>query len=170
MLGSLDTQLLLGLAFLTFKTKDNLTGSLSLPVKDGLGLSTETHLLGIVTPFALCEIRRLTRLILSYLVGGVLLALTGTVSLTFFWNIHHGSLQKSRRQGSQNNAWHVRTRGANTTLGNNVRRVGIPKPKLRDFVPLKRTRATCTNFMKFNMTVHGVSNPRSSWWSSILTS
>jgi hypothetical protein len=92
MLGSLDTQLLLGLAFLTFQTKDNLTGSLSLLVKDGFGLSTETHLLGIVTPLALCEIGRLARLVLSDLVDGVLLALTGAVSLTFFWNIHHGYL------------------------------------------------------------------------------
>jgi hypothetical protein len=100
MLGSLDTQLLLGLAFLTFQTKDNLTGSLSLLVKDRFGLSTETHLLGIVTPLALCEIGRLTRLILSDLVDGVLLAFTGTVSLAFFWNIHHGCLQKIRMKKS----------------------------------------------------------------------
>jgi hypothetical protein len=135
MLGSLDTQLLFSLAFLTFQTKDNLTGGLSLLVKDGFGLTTETHLLGIVTPFALCEIGRLTRLVLSDLVDGMLLALTGAVSLTFFWNIHHGFLHKIRIKRSQNNSWHVYTRGVNI-------KVGILNPKLRDFIRFKRTHAT----------------------------
>lgn len=90
MLGSLQTQLLLGLTFLTFQTQDNLTGGLSLLVEDGLGLSTESHLLGIVTPLSLCEIRRLSSLVLSHLVGSVLLALTRTVGLAFFGDIYHG--------------------------------------------------------------------------------
>ena len=88
-LGSLVAQLLLGLTFLTFKTKDDFTCGLGLLVKDGLGLSTETHLLGIVTSLSLSKVRRLSGLVLGDLVKGVLLALTPAVSLTFFWNIHH---------------------------------------------------------------------------------
>jgi hypothetical protein len=89
MLGSLQTQLLLGLTFLTFQTQDNLTRSLGLLVENGLGLSTETHLLGIVTSLSLCEIGSLTSLVLGHLVDGVLLALASTVGLAFFGNIHH---------------------------------------------------------------------------------
>jgi hypothetical protein len=89
MLGSLKAQLLLGLTFLTFQTQDDLTGSLCLFVKDGLGLSTETHLLGIVTSLSLGEIGSLTGLVLGHLVDGMLLAFSSTVSLTFFGYIHH---------------------------------------------------------------------------------
>ena len=44
-LSSLEGKLLLGLTFLTFETKDDLTCGLGLLVKDGLGLSTKSHLL-----------------------------------------------------------------------------------------------------------------------------
>jgi len=88
-LGSLQTQLLLGLAFLTFQTQNNLTGSLSLFVEDGLGLSTEAHLLGVVTSLSLSEIRRLSGLVLGDLVDGVLLALAGTVGSAFFGDVDH---------------------------------------------------------------------------------
>jgi hypothetical protein len=81
--------LLLGLTFLTFQTKDNLTGSLGLLVENGLGLSTESHLLGIVTSLSLRKVGRLTGLVLRDLVQRVLLALTRTVSPAFFWDIDH---------------------------------------------------------------------------------
>lgn len=89
MLGSLEAQLLLGLTFLTFETKDDLTCGLGLLVKDGLGLSTESHLLGVVSSLSLSKVRRLTSLVLCDLVEGVLLALTRTVCLTFFGYINH---------------------------------------------------------------------------------
>jgi len=88
-LGSLVAQLLLGLTFLTFQTEDDLTCGLGLLVEDGLGLSSESHLLGIITSLSLSEVRRLSGLVLSDLVKGVLLTLSGTVSPAFFWNIHH---------------------------------------------------------------------------------
>ena len=43
--GSLEAQMLLGLAFLTFQTKLDLTRGLGLFVKHGLGLSSKSHLL-----------------------------------------------------------------------------------------------------------------------------
>lgn len=88
-LGSLDAQLLLGLANLAFHSQDNLTGGLCLLVKDGLGLTSETHLLGIITSLSLCEIGCFSRLVLSDLVDSVLLALASAISLAFFGNIHH---------------------------------------------------------------------------------
>lgn len=89
MLGSLDAQLLLGLTLLTFQSKNNLTGSLGLLVENGLGLSTESHLLRVVTPFSLCEVGCLTSLVLSDLVQGVLLALSSTVSSAFLGYVYH---------------------------------------------------------------------------------
>jgi hypothetical protein len=89
MLGSLEAQLLLGLTFLTFETKNNFTCGLGLLVKDGLGLSTETHLLGVVSSLSLSKVRRLSSLVLCDLVEGVLLALTRTVCLSFFGYVHH---------------------------------------------------------------------------------
>ena len=89
MLGSLEAQLLLGLTFFTFKTKDNLTCGLGLLVEDGLGLSSETHLLRVVTSLSLREVGGLSGLVLGDLVKGVLLALTRTVSLAFLGYVHH---------------------------------------------------------------------------------
>lgn len=90
MLGSLETKLLLGLTFLAFKTKDNLTGSLGLLVEDRLCLSTETHLFGIITSLSLGKVGCLTSLILSYLVHLVLLAVgTCAVGVAFLWDVDH---------------------------------------------------------------------------------
>jgi len=90
--GSLEAQLLLGLAFLTFQTKHNFTGSLGLFVENGLGLSTKTHLLGVVTSLSLGKVRGLSGLVLGDLVDCVLLALAGTVSFAFFWDVHHDGI------------------------------------------------------------------------------
>ena len=90
MLGTLDAHLLLALAFLTFHTKHNLTRSLGLLVKDGLCLTTETHLLRVVTTLSLGEIGCLSCLVLGHLVNLVLSAvLSCAVSSAFLWDIDH---------------------------------------------------------------------------------
>ena len=91
-LGSLEGQLLLGLTFFTFETKDDLTRGLGLLVEDGLGLSSETHLLRVVTSLSLREVGGLSGLVLGDLVEGVLLALTRTVCLAFLGYVHHDAL------------------------------------------------------------------------------
>ena len=71
-----------------FKTKDNLLGSLGLLVENGLGLTTITGLLTVVTSLTLSEQRGLTSLVLSDLVGGVLSALGAlTVGVTCLGNV-----------------------------------------------------------------------------------
>jgi hypothetical protein len=110
MLGSLDTQLLLGLTFLAFQTQNHLTRGLGLFVKDGLGLSTKAHLLAIVTALSLCKVGSLTCFVLGHLVGGVLLALAGAVSLAFFRDVYHRSktLLKCQSKGLQEMEKNVR--------------------------------------------------------------
>lgn len=88
-LGSLETEMLLCLARFAFQTQDNLTCSLCLLVENGLGLSTKTHLLRVVSTLSLGKVGGLTRLVLGHLVDGVLLALAGTVCSTFFRDVHH---------------------------------------------------------------------------------
>ena len=51
MLAALVDKLMLALANSAFKTNDGLLGSLGLLVEDGLGLTTITSLLTIVTAF-----------------------------------------------------------------------------------------------------------------------
>jgi hypothetical protein len=89
MLSPLQAQLLLGLTFLALQSEDNLSCRLGLFVKDGLCLSTESHLLGVITTLSLSKVGSLTSLVLCYLVVFVLLALATAVSLAFFRNIHH---------------------------------------------------------------------------------
>jgi len=104
-LGSLVAQLLLGLTFLAFQSKNNLTCGLGLLVEDGLGLSSETHLLRVVTSLSLSEVGCLSGLVLGNLVKGVLLALSCTVGSAFFGNIHHGCIfVLNTLQGSEENA------------------------------------------------------------------
>merc|ERR1719310_728609 len=72
------------------KTKDNLLGGLSLLVEDGLGLTTESGLLAVVTALTLGVQRGLASLVLGDLVHGVLPALLGlAVSLLGLGNVHH---------------------------------------------------------------------------------
>jgi hypothetical protein len=54
-LAALQGELLLGLALSALKTQDNLLGGLSLLVEDGLGLTTVTALLPVVTTLTLGE-------------------------------------------------------------------------------------------------------------------
>lgn len=87
-LASLQSQLGLGLAGDTLQSQHNLLGGLSLLVEDGLGLTTETGLLTVVSSLTLGEQGSLTGLVLGHLVLGVLAALlTLTVGLSELWNV-----------------------------------------------------------------------------------
>lgn len=75
---------------LAHKTEDNLLGGLRLLVEDGLGLTTITGLLAVVTALALREGRSLTGLVLGDLVQGVLAALAALAEgLPGLGNVHH---------------------------------------------------------------------------------
>jgi len=74
MFCALDAKLLLRLALLALQTKDDLTGGLGLFVKDRLGLTTESHLFGIVSALSLGKIGSLSRLVLGHLVNLVAFA------------------------------------------------------------------------------------------------
>lgn len=76
MLATLKGQLALGLALDALQSQDNLLGGLGLLVEDGLGLTTITGLLAVVTTLSLGEKRSLTSLVLGDLVLGVLAALS----------------------------------------------------------------------------------------------
>ena len=59
-------------------------------MKYGLGLTTETHLFGIVTTFSLGKVGSFAGLVLCYLVVLMLTAfLTGTECFTFLGNVDH---------------------------------------------------------------------------------
>ena len=75
MLAALDGVLGHLLARLALQTEHDLLGGLSLLVEDGLGLTTITALLTIVTPLTLSVQASLSSLVLGDLVQGVLLAL-----------------------------------------------------------------------------------------------
>jgi hypothetical protein len=67
----------------TFQTQDNLFGSLGLLVENGLGLTTITSLLTVVTTLTLSEDGGFTGLVLGDLVGSVTTTLlTSTKGLT----------------------------------------------------------------------------------------
>jgi hypothetical protein len=74
-LAALQRQLALGLALDTFQAQDNLLRGLRLLVEDGLGLTTVTALLAVVTALTLGEEGSLAGLVLGDLVLGVLAAL-----------------------------------------------------------------------------------------------
>lgn len=74
-LAALQHSLHLVLANSAFHTKGDLLGSLGLLVEDGLGLTTVTGLLALVTTGTLGKLGGLTSLVLGDLVDGVLLAL-----------------------------------------------------------------------------------------------
>ena len=74
-LAALQGELLLGLAGSALETEDDLLGGLGLLVEDGLGLTTITALLPVVTSLTLGEQGGLASLVLGNLVLGVLVAL-----------------------------------------------------------------------------------------------
>lgn len=90
MLGTFDTELLLGLAFFTFQPQDDLSRRLGLFVKNGLGLSAKAHLFAVVAAFALGKVTGLAGFVLCDLVDAVLFAFAGAVCAAFFGYIHHG--------------------------------------------------------------------------------
>lgn len=78
------------LACLALQTKDNLASGLGLLVEDRLRLSSETHLLGVVTTLSLGEVGGFSGLVLGDLVNLVLAALlAGTEGFTFFGYVDH---------------------------------------------------------------------------------
>lgn len=74
-LAALDHNLVDLLARRALELEGDLLGGLGLLLEDGLGLSTETFLLPIVTALSLCCNVLLASLVLHNLVFGVLLAL-----------------------------------------------------------------------------------------------
>lgn len=74
-LATLQSKLALGLALDALQSQHNLLGSLGLLVEDGLGLTTISGLLAVVTTLSLGEKRGLASLVLGDLVLGVLAAL-----------------------------------------------------------------------------------------------
>jgi len=90
MLASLDGMLGDVLAGLALQPQDNLLCGLSLLVKDGLGLSSVTRLLPVITPLTLRIERILALLVLGNLVKGVLLAVLSLAEgLLGLRNVHH---------------------------------------------------------------------------------
>ena len=95
MLAALESELLLGLAGSALQAQDDLLGGLGLLVEDGLGLTTITGLLTVITSLTLSEQGSLAGLVLGNLVGGVLLAgLTLAVSVTGLGNVDLGNEKK----------------------------------------------------------------------------
>jgi hypothetical protein len=87
-LASLQRQLELGLALDTLQSKDNLLGGLGLLVEDGLGLTTVTGLLAVISTLTLGEQGGLSSLVLGNLVLGVLAALLAlAVGVTGLGNV-----------------------------------------------------------------------------------
>lgn len=74
-LASLQCQLRPGLALDAFQSQHNLLRGLGLLVEDGLGLTTVTGLLAVVSALSLGKQRGFAGLVLSHLVLGVLAAL-----------------------------------------------------------------------------------------------
>jgi len=92
-LRPLQREVLLRLTFLALQAQHDLTGRLGLLVEHGLGLTSETHLLGVVTALPLGEVGCLTRLVLGNLVDLVRTALaSGAVRLAFFGHVDHFDL------------------------------------------------------------------------------
>ena len=69
LLAALERHLHLVLADGALETENDLLGRLRLLVEDGLGLTTVTRLLTVVTTLALRGQRSLARLVLGHLVG-----------------------------------------------------------------------------------------------------
>ena len=86
--ASLDDLEGFGLGLSALKLEHDLLGVLSLLPENGLGLTTETFLLHIISSLSLGDERVLALLILRYLVDSVLLGLPAVGSLGL-WNMHH---------------------------------------------------------------------------------
>lgn len=96
MFASLEGNLLLVLARGAFHSQDDLLCGLSLLLEDGLGLTTETGLLTIVSSLTLGEKRSLTSLVLGDLVEPMAFAFAATAEgISGFWNVDL-SIQENR--------------------------------------------------------------------------
>ena len=91
MLAPLDGALGVVLAALALQLQHNLLGGFCLLVENGLGLTTISRLLPVITTLSLGRQAVLTLLVLSDLVKGVLLALlVFAVGFLGLRNVHHG--------------------------------------------------------------------------------
>merc|ERR1711931_221877 len=90
MLASFDDDLIFALAIRAFQSEDDLFRGLGLLSEDGLGLTSVSLLLAVVTPFALSLERILAFFVLRYFVQSVFSAFgRGAESPTSFGNVHH---------------------------------------------------------------------------------
>jgi hypothetical protein len=90
-LAPLQRQLLLRLALAALKTQHDLLGRLRLLVEDGLGLTTVTRLLSVITTLALSERAGLSGFVLGNTVKRVLVALrAAAVGPPRLGNVDHG--------------------------------------------------------------------------------
>jgi hypothetical protein len=67
-LRPLQREVLLCLTLLALQAQDNLAGRLGFLVENGLGLTTKTHLLGVIMAFPLGKVGCLARLVLGHFV------------------------------------------------------------------------------------------------------
>ena len=90
MLGPLNSQLFLRFTLLTLQPEHNFPCCLSLLVKHGFGLTTETHLLRVVTAFSLGEVRCFTGFVLGYFHDLMLSTFfAGAECSAFFRDVYH---------------------------------------------------------------------------------
>lgn len=89
MLRSLKALMLLCLASFAFQSQNDFSRCLGLFVKHGLGLTTETHLLAIISAFTLGEITSLSGFVLSYFVDRMLFTFASAIRFALFGNVHH---------------------------------------------------------------------------------
>jgi hypothetical protein len=94
-LASLEWKHSLAFALGALDLEDDLLGGLGLLSEDGLSLTTETLLLGIVTSLTLSDKRSLTSLVLSDLVARVLLA-SLAIGVSRLWNADHRSTRTEK--------------------------------------------------------------------------
>ena len=87
-LASLDHTVASVLALSALKLQHDLLGVLGLLLEDGLGLTSETLLLHVVSPLSGGHDVILTLLVLRHLVDSVFLQL-GAESSDLLWNMHH---------------------------------------------------------------------------------
>lgn len=88
-LGSADDNDTSTLALRALQPESDLLGCLGFLSEDGLGLSSVTRLLAVITPSSLSGLAFLALLVLGDLVESVGFALAGTEGLPGFWNYHH---------------------------------------------------------------------------------
>jgi hypothetical protein len=102
-LRPLQREVLLCLTLLAPQAQDDHVGRLGFLVENGLGLTTKTHLLGVIMAFLLGKVGRLAQLVLGYLVDLVQTPLaSGAVRLAFLGHVDHFDLDMFRVRDGDN--------------------------------------------------------------------